>query len=81
MTALPRTAPALQAATVKGADAHRTRALEHLHGTLGWDGRRHAAVERAVLDVLARRGGATAAELAAETADLREQIVDSPGKS
>ncbi|GAA2933681.1 winged helix DNA-binding domain-containing protein [Streptomyces thioluteus] len=75
-----RTAPALQAATVKGTDAHRTQSLRHLRETLGWDGRRHTAVEQAVLAALTRRGGATAAELAAEIADLREQIVLSPGK-
>ncbi|MBH1934206.1 AlkZ family DNA glycosylase [Streptomyces sp. AV19] len=75
-----RTAPAIRSATVKGTDAHRVQALRHLRETLGWDGRRHAAVERAVLDALARRDGATAAELAAEIPDLREQIVVSPGK-
>ncbi|MCQ8771325.1 winged helix DNA-binding domain-containing protein [Streptomyces telluris] len=74
-------APVLHAATTK--DAHRNRgdAVEHLRTTLGWTPARYAAVEKATLGALTARGGATAAELAADIPDLREYYAVNPGKS
>ncbi|MEI5103861.1 winged helix DNA-binding domain-containing protein [Streptomyces sp. PmtG] len=73
-------APAAWAATAKATDPHRADALAKLRDTLGWDERRRAAVERATLAALAARGEASAAELAADVPDLREQFVTNPGK-
>ncbi|QDQ09771.1 winged helix DNA-binding domain-containing protein [Streptomyces spectabilis] len=67
-------------ATAKSNDPHRADATAKLRETLGWDERRYADVERALLDALAVRGEATAAELAADVPDLREQFVVNPGK-
>ncbi|WP_438483835.1 winged helix DNA-binding domain-containing protein [Streptomyces sp. S186] len=73
-------APAVQSATVR--DVHRQRAstTAQLGESLGWDERRCAAVEAAVLAALTTHGAATAVQLAAEIPDLREQIVTFPGK-
>ncbi|MGI5258465.1 DNA glycosylase AlkZ-like family protein [Streptomyces angustmyceticus] len=49
-------------------------------GAPGWDERRLAEVEARTLAALRARGEATAAELAAEVPDLRETVVNSPGK-
>ncbi|MDT0460790.1 winged helix DNA-binding domain-containing protein [Streptomyces sp. DSM 41527] len=49
-------------------------------GAPGWDERRLADVEARTLAALSARGEATAAELAAEVPDLRDTIVNSPGK-
>ncbi|MBW5483185.1 winged helix DNA-binding domain-containing protein [Streptomyces bambusae] len=73
-------APAVRSATVRDPRRHRAQAQAELRRTLGWDERRHEAVERSVLEVLAARGRATAAQLAADVPDLREQFVVSPGK-
>ncbi len=74
-------APAVRSATVRDGHRHRTDAMAALREALGWDERRYAAAERAVLDALAARGATTAAQLAAEIPDLREQFVTFPGKS
>ncbi|MYT33917.1 MULTISPECIES: winged helix DNA-binding domain-containing protein [unclassified Streptomyces] len=73
-------APAVHAATVKDTHRHRADALATLAKALGWDERRYTAVEQATLDALTTRGQATAAELATDVPDLREQIVTFPGK-
>ncbi len=49
-------------------------------GAPGWDERRLADVEARTLAALRAHGEATAAELAAEVPDLRETVVNSPGK-
>lgn len=49
-------------------------------GAPGWDERRLAGVEARTLAALSAHGEATAAELAAEVPDLRDTIVNSPGK-
>ncbi|MFF8790390.1 winged helix DNA-binding domain-containing protein [Streptomyces sp. NPDC015125] len=49
-------------------------------GAPGWDERRLAEVEERTLAALSARGEATAAELSAEVPDLRDTIVNSPGK-
>ncbi|MEW1753391.1 DNA glycosylase AlkZ-like family protein [Streptomyces angustmyceticus] len=49
-------------------------------GAPGWDERRLAEVEARTLAALHAHGEATAAELAAEVPDLRETVVNSPGK-
>ncbi|MER6045929.1 winged helix DNA-binding domain-containing protein [Streptomyces sp. NPDC001793] len=73
-------APAVRSATVR--DAHRQRAATtaQLGQALGWDERRCAEVETAVLAALTTHGAATAAQLAAEIPALREQMVTFPGK-
>lgn len=76
-----RLAPAIQSATVRDLSRHRADALAKLRETLGWDQRRYTSAERATLAALTARGEATAAQLAAEVADLREQFVTFPGKS
>ncbi|MEV5878303.1 winged helix DNA-binding domain-containing protein [Streptomyces sp. NPDC052101] len=73
-------APAIQSATTRDAGHHRTHATARLREALGWSERRCARVEQAVLEALVVRGGATAAQLAGDIPDLREQIVMSPGK-
>ncbi|GAA2694540.1 winged helix DNA-binding domain-containing protein [Streptomyces lunalinharesii] len=73
-------APAVRSATVRDTHRHRADALANLREHLGWDGRRYAAAEQAVLAALTARGEATAAQLAADIPALREQIVTSPGK-
>ncbi|MFK0255218.1 winged helix DNA-binding domain-containing protein [Streptomyces sp. NPDC090445] len=74
-------APAVRSATAGGAAGrHRTEAAARLREELGWDERRHAAVEQEVLAAFAARGRATAAQLAADVPALREQLVVSPGK-
>ncbi|MEW2530644.1 winged helix DNA-binding domain-containing protein [Streptomyces sp. NPDC047071] len=72
--------PTVWHATAKTNDPHRADATAKLRDALGWDERRRAAVERALLDALAARGEATAAELAADVPDLSEQFVVNPGK-
>ncbi|MFI1200085.1 winged helix DNA-binding domain-containing protein [Streptomyces sp. NPDC020883] len=73
-------APAVRSATVR--DIHRQRAATtaQLGQALGWDERRCAEVETAVLAALTTHGAATAAQLAAEIPALREQMVTFPGK-
>ncbi|GHE04945.1 winged helix DNA-binding domain-containing protein [Streptomyces alanosinicus] len=71
-------APAVQSATTR--DTHRAQAVAQLSEAFGWDERRRVLVEQAVLAALAARGGATAAQLAVDIPDLREQIVISRGK-
>ncbi|MFI9203008.1 winged helix DNA-binding domain-containing protein [Streptomyces sp. NPDC053048] len=75
-----RLAPAVRSATVRDTHRHRTETLAHLRRALGWDEHRYQAVEQATLDALTGRGRATAAQLAADVPDLREQIVTFPGK-
>ncbi|MGW3206037.1 DNA glycosylase AlkZ-like family protein [Streptomyces sp. NPDC001135] len=75
-------APVIRSATTADdAHRHRARATAQLREGLGWEEHRCAAVEQAVLEALAVRGGATAVELALDTADLREQFVVFPGKA
>ncbi|MFJ9413820.1 winged helix DNA-binding domain-containing protein [Streptomyces sp. NPDC101227] len=74
-------APTVHAATAAAhTDRHRPHALTQLHDALGWTEHRYATAEQAVLEVLAARGAATAAELADAIPDLREGIVTFPGK-
>ncbi|MGW1373136.1 winged helix DNA-binding domain-containing protein [Streptomyces sp. NPDC002446] len=75
-----RLAPAVQAATVRDLSRHRADAQARLGEALGWDGPRYAAAEQATLAVLAAGRAATAAQLASDVPDLREQIINSPGK-
>ncbi|MEX2985977.1 winged helix DNA-binding domain-containing protein [Streptomyces sp. C36] len=74
-------APVLHAATVKDAGRSRDAAVEHLRATLGWSPARYAAVEKAALAALTSRGRATAAELATDIPDLREDYAVNAGKS
>lgn len=75
-------APAAYAATARALAAkQRTQTMGQLSEACGWDQRRYAAVEAATLAALAKRGEASAAELAADIPELREQIVTFPGKS
>ncbi|MCK7626554.1 winged helix DNA-binding domain-containing protein [Streptomyces sp. RS10V-4] len=81
MFVVPRPlAPAVLAATVRDTHRHRADALTLLRENLDWDERRYTAAEAAVLAALATRGEATAAQLADDIADLRQQIILSPGK-
>ncbi|KUL38899.1 hypothetical protein ADL22_16755 [Streptomyces sp. NRRL F-4489] len=81
MFVVPRQlAPAVHAATVRDLPRHRADAVARLRQSLDWDERRYAAAEQAVLTTLTARGEATASQLAADIADLRQQIVMSPGK-
>ncbi|MFI6768906.1 winged helix DNA-binding domain-containing protein [Streptomyces sp. NPDC050355] len=73
-------APAVRSATVRDTHRHRAEAMAKLHEALGWNETHYTAVERAVLDALGARGQLTAAQLAADIPDLREQIVTFPGK-
>jgi hypothetical protein len=76
-------APAVQAAcTAAVAVAERKRLLDHLRQAgVGGDGDWLADVERATVAALARRGSATAAELAADEPRLRTQLLMAEGKS
>ncbi|GGU90080.1 hypothetical protein GCM10010211_65820 [Streptomyces albospinus] len=74
-------APAVRSATVRDPHRHRAETLIHLHQTLGWDAHRYQAVEQAAVAAIEARGRATAAQLAVDVPDLREQIVTFPGKS
>ncbi|MFJ9619769.1 winged helix DNA-binding domain-containing protein [Streptomyces noursei] len=73
-------APAVRSATVRDTHRHRADAMATLRAALGWNERRYAAAEQAVLAALTARGEATAAQLAASIPALREQIVTFPGK-
>ncbi|WP_028813257.1 winged helix DNA-binding domain-containing protein [Streptomyces flavidovirens] len=73
-------APTVQSATVRDATRHRTDAMAKLRDGVGWDEPRYTAVEQATVAALTARGEATAAQLAADVPDLREQIVTFPGK-
>ncbi|MBD0742809.1 DNA glycosylase AlkZ-like family protein [Streptomyces sp. CBMA152] len=74
-------APAVHSATAGPlTPRHRADALVRLRDALGWDERRYVAAERSVLQAMAVRGEATAAQLAVDVPDLRGQIVVSPGK-
>ncbi|MEU2714260.1 winged helix DNA-binding domain-containing protein [Streptomyces sp. NPDC007205] len=74
-------APAIRSATTaRDAHRHRAHATAQLREGLGWDERRCAAMEQAVLEALTVRGGATASELALDIPDLREQFITFPGK-
>ncbi len=58
----------------------RAKLLTYLGDGLGWDARRLADVEQAVLDALRTRGEATAVQLGQDVPSLCEQVVVSPGK-
>ncbi|MEU7581674.1 winged helix DNA-binding domain-containing protein [Streptomyces sp. NPDC041068] len=73
-------APMIQAAAVKDLHRHRPEAMKRLSEAADWDEARYREAERDLLAALARCGEATAAELAADVADLREQIITFPGK-
>ncbi|PKV89857.1 winged helix DNA-binding domain-containing protein [Streptomyces sp. TLI_146] len=73
-------APVIQAAAVKDPHRHRPEAVKRLGEAAGWGQARYTRAEDDLLAALATRGEATAAELAADVADLAEQIVTFPGK-
>ncbi|HEX4705088.1 MAG TPA: winged helix DNA-binding domain-containing protein [Pseudonocardiaceae bacterium] len=74
-------APVVDASTGRTIAAkQRTLLLRHLADGGGWDARWLADVEQDVLEALARRGQATANELAEDVPALREQVVISDGK-
>ncbi|KOU52641.1 winged helix DNA-binding domain-containing protein [Streptomyces sp. WM6378] len=74
-------APVAHAATAQG-DAAKNRAhtMRHLRETCGWGTARYTAVEQAAIVALTKRGEVSAAELALDIPELREQIVTFPGK-
>lgn len=74
-------APTVRSATAQDTVRLRADALDTLRQALGWDQRYYAAVERDTLAAMAVRGGATAAQLAADVPALREQLITFPGKS
>ncbi|GAA1949814.1 winged helix DNA-binding domain-containing protein [Kitasatospora viridis] len=75
-------APQVSAAAARAiAVKERATLMKHLRdGAEGWDERRLAEAERAVLAALAERGEATTAELAEDVPALRETILMAPGK-
>ncbi|MEO6091304.1 MAG: winged helix DNA-binding domain-containing protein [Umezawaea sp.] len=74
-------APLVQGSTgVTIAARERAKLLTYLSDGAGWDARRLAEVQQAVLDALRTRGEATAVQLGQDVPALCEQVVVAPGK-
>ncbi len=75
-------APVVASSTAGAIAAKERRDMTRwvIGGLPGWDERRLAEVEAKTLTALAARGQAAAADLAVDVPDLRDTIVQSPGK-
>ncbi|GAA1090670.1 winged helix DNA-binding domain-containing protein [Nocardiopsis composta] len=73
-------APQVRASTARAVAAKERAGCRKLLEQAGWSDAKCAAVEQELLAVLAERGSAAAAELAAAVPELGEQVVLSPDK-
>ncbi|MFD8477510.1 winged helix DNA-binding domain-containing protein [Streptomyces globisporus] len=74
-------APVIEASTGRAIAAkERAACTVYLRDGAGWSAQRYAAVEADLLEALAARGEAGAAQLAADVPALREQVTVAPGK-